>query len=157
MNINIIVEDKMDMDGITSVITSVVATLGTIFGGQWIWKYFTKKDDNATSTQKTNHEHVALMEKMKFDSDHAESTKSERLLYNSLKNLEDKLQKHELRITDLEGEKSNFILIISKLERELEMEKMLNTRLNRAIDTIESILVESEHDQRVLGIIRNMR
>lgn len=142
---------------IAGIIIAIITTAGTVLGGQWVWRYFMKKDDNKTAIDQAASAHDNEMDKARFHADQADATKTEKILAGQLKNLEEKLQKHEERITHLEQERSTFILKISTLEKELEIEKLKTERLNKTLDAAEKMLIENGVDNQIVTLIKAMR
>ena len=143
--------------GILQIIVTIITTAGTIFGGRAAWNYFTKKDDNQTSLESSSIQHEQEMQKTRFNADLQEGSRAEKLLKDQLKNMEERLQKHEERIEHLEMERQVDKGMISRLEKELELEKLHNIRLNKIIDTVEGMLTEKGVDAQIVSLIKSMR
>lgn len=143
------------VDPIVTVVLAILGTLGTVFGGQWIWNYFTKKDDNQSQITIEDKKNQVALEKDNRKQLASEATRVEKQMQATIDRLDAQLQKHEARLKTLEDERSLNLATIFRLESEGREKDNEIARLNGIIDTVVDLLEEHSVDDSIIRILRS--
>ena len=147
-------ESKM-VDSIVTIVVAILGTLGTVFGGQWIWNYFTKKDDNKSQLTIEDKKNQVALEKDNRKQLASEATRVEKQMQATIDRLDAQLQKHEARLKTLEDEKALNMATIYRLESEGREKDNEILRLNGIINTVVDLLEEHSVDDSIIRILRS--
>ena len=146
---------ERDMVDPTQIILSIIGTLGMVFGGQWIWGYFTKKDDNQSTVALETQKHQVALEKDNRKQIALEGTRVEKQMQDTINRLDAQLQKHEARLKTLEDERALNLSTIYRLESEGREKDNEIARLNSVIDTVIEVLEEHQVDEAIIRLLRS--
>lgn len=149
---------ELDIIGqIIGLLTSLgLAAIG-ILKRKDIWKYFTSKNDNSTSTNQSILDHQHRMQERQLDAEAEDTKQIVKILTGQLKALEEKMGKHENRISQLESERVDFIAKVTSLEGELNAANVKAARLETILDNVEGILIDKKVDPAIINLIKTLR
>jgi len=150
----ITIQERQMTDPVTMVLLSILGTLGTVFGGQWAWRYFTKRDDNQSTVTLETQKHQVALEKDARKQIALEGTRVEKQMQDTIDRLDAQLQKHEARLKTLEDEKALNLSTIYRLESEGREKDNEIARLNGVIDTVIEVLEEHSVDEAIIRLLR---
>jgi len=145
--------DKMAA-GLEAIILAIVSVIGTIFGGQWIWKTVMNSKNKDAGLALEAQKHEQDMEKAKAKSLEDESTKSEKILKDIVKKMEAQLQKHEERLNALEAEKVTFMSTIALQDGELKGKDAQIKSLRIKIDKMIKVMEDHSVEQSIVELFK---